>query len=48
MGAGNQLRKIVLMNNSGWLSQAFNDEVYKYLQDGFPIVEAVPGVSDED
>jgi hypothetical protein len=36
------------MNSSGWLSHTFNDTVYDYLQHGFPAVETLPGVSDED
>jgi hypothetical protein len=44
----NQITKVTIMHSTGWLSRAFNDTVYEYLERGFPDVVAVPGVGDED
>jgi hypothetical protein len=42
-----QINKVIAMTPSAWLSRAFKDIVYEYLQHGFLAVEAVAAASDE-
>ncbi len=45
---GNQVKKVVIVNSFIWLSKAFSETVYTYLEHGFHSVEDVRGVSDKD